>query len=40
MKNDYNRNSFWIMKGNDGSSAFYIRVNGSLVSVPEDVYKV
>ena len=40
MKNDYNRNSFWVIKGYDGSSAFYIRVNGSLVSVPEDVYKV
>ena len=40
MKNDYNRNTFWVWKDENGTPNYYIKVNGVMVPVSEEVYKV
>lgn len=40
MKNDYNRNTFWVLKDENGTPNYYIKVNGVMVPVSEEVYKV
>lgn len=40
MKNDYNRDTFWVLKDENGTPNYYIKVNGVMVPVSEEVYKV
>ena len=41
MKNDYSRNYFWKIKNPETQKyKFYLRPNGKLVEVNEDVFKV
>lgn len=40
MKNDYNRNTFWVLKDENGTPNYYLKVNGVMVPVSYEVYKV
>ena len=37
---EYNRNSFWVIKDDNVFSHYYIKIDGVMISVSEEVYKV
>lgn len=37
---DYTKNSFWVIKNEHGVAEYYIKIDGVMVPVSEEVYKI